>query len=359
MPAPTPPPATGFRFAPPPLPASAELDWVLLRAFAPPAARAPEVVSEAAWEEAARLGLAPRIASRSDAALLAAELGEEVAGRFLAARRGAASTALRYEDLAGELAELCRAIGVSLVFLKGIALHLGEHTPPGARPFGDLDCLAGGEDATILWDALVERGFAAGAADANEQHLPPLAAPTWGVIDVHFALRGLWHPPGGWWTGERLFTESQVRALPALPGSWVPKPAMLAAHALAHGLDQHGLAPGQHGLLRMAADLADLLPGEEEWNELAAAAAPWLEPTLSPVEIGAARRLVLALRAGQPPAGAALDEPAGLLLRHLVAAGRGLYGRAQRWRNLRLRLRRARERRQLLRYIRRKLRIPA
>lgn len=349
--------ASGFRFRPPPMEVSTAARWALLRAFGPAEAPAAAVEPEQAWSQAAALGLAPRIGTRLSTGQLTTDLGEGVARRFAAARRAAASTALRYEQLAADLSELAAEREVPLFLLKGVALLVGGHCAPGERPFGDLDCLAPEREARALFAALVERGFRPADAPPNEQHLPPLAAPGWGVVDLHFALRGVWHPSGEWWTAERLLEEGRARPLAALPGTYVPDAEILAAHALVHGIDQHGLAPGRHGLLRVVGDLASLLPSDEDRARFAAVAHPWIVPSVSEAEADAVLTLTRKLTSGELPTGSKGTDPAERLLRHLIAAATDDdYQRAGRWCNVRLRLRRAAEGGHLLRYIRRKLR---
>ncbi|MGH9464670.1 MAG: nucleotidyltransferase family protein [Thermoanaerobaculia bacterium] len=350
----TPRPASGFRFSPPPLAISPATRWALLRAFGPPETPAPAVDPEEAWTQAALLDVAPRIGSRVAMARLSNELGESVAERFVAARRQTASTALRYEQLAADLVELATERKIPIVFLKGLALQLGGYCSPGERPFGDLDCLARAKEAHDLFGTLVERGFAPAEVPPNEQHLPPLAAPVWGAVDLHLALRGVWHPGGEWWTADLLLAEGRAQGLPTLPGAYLPDAEVLAAHALVHALDQHGLAPGRHGLLRMIGDAASLLPGQRDWDRFLAIAGPWIAPTVSAEELAAARELTLALAAGDLPADTTF---AGKLLSHFLATATDpSYGQRGRWHNLALRLRRAAERGGLVRYIRRKLR---
>ncbi len=335
---------------------SAAARWALLRAFGPAAAAAPAVEPEKAWAQAAALGIAPRIGTRIASAQLIDELGERGAQRFTAARRATASAALRYEQLAADLGELAAERRIPLVFLKGIALQLGGYCSPGERPFGDLDCLAPEREARDLFRVLVERGFVPGRAPTNEQHLPALAAPGWGAVDLHFALRGVWHPSGEWWTAGRLLEEGLARPTPALPGTYIPDPDVLAAHTLVHGIDQHGLAPGRHGLLRMLGDLTRLLPGEQDGARFLSAARAWIAPSVSPEEAVAALALTRRLTSGEVTSGSEHADPPGRLLRHLLAVATDEdYQHAGRWRNLRLRLRRAADRGALLRYIRRKL----
>ncbi len=352
----TPRPPSSFRFRPPAMEIGPATRWALLRGFGPPRANAPEVQPEGAWAQAAALGLAARIGARVPAVQLTTDLGEGVAGRFAAARRTAAATALRYEQLAADLAELAAQQGASLVFLKGIALQLGGYCAPGERALGDLDCLAPEHEARHLFGLLVERGFRPADAPPNEQHLPPLAAPVWGVVDLHFALRGVWHSSGGWWTADRLLDEGRAQPLQVRPGMYIPEADVLAAHALVHGLDQHGLAPGRHGLLRMIGDLASLLPTDESRARFAAVARPWITPSVSEAEADAALTLTRKLTFADLPTSGDGTDPAERLLRHLVAAATDDdYQRAGRWRNAGLRLRQAAGAGHLLRYIGRKL----
>lgn len=348
------PTAAGFRFRPPEVTVSPETCWVLWRAFGavdaePPASFVPDL----AFDEAARLGLAPRIAARVFRAELARQLGPAEAERFAAARRATASRALRYEQLAAELCEVAQELGIPVVFLKGLALQLAGYSPLGSRPFGDLDLLTPSGAAPGLWQALVDRGMRPAPGPANEQHLPPLESDVWGVVDVHFALHGLADPEGGWWTAESLLAAGLVEPTRAIAGGHVPARDVLAAHCLVHGIEQHGLAPGRHGLLRMLGDLQDLLPGADDWRLFLEARGGWLAPSLSLLELEAVHELRRALEAGRLPDPGSVE---GLLLRHLLAAATDeRYRRSLRVRHLRWRLARARREGRLLRYMLRKL----
>jgi len=132
---------------------------------------------------------------------------------------------------------------------------------------------------------------------------------------------------------------------------------LLAAHALAHGIEQHASSPLPYPLFRMIADLIDLLsplspqPG---WS----AALPQLERRLrtvvEPSEIAAVKDLALGLEATTPPED--LAPGAQLLLAHLLAHTLDdEYRMSLRGRHLRHRFRQARERGTLLRYAHRKL----
>lgn len=348
------PPTTGFRFRPPEVDPSPETRWALWRALGAVAAEPPiSFVAELAFDEAARLGLAPRIAARVPRSELARQLGADQAERFAAALRATASRALRYEQLAAELCDVAQERGIPVLFLKGLALHLAGHSRLGSRPFGDLDLLTPSGAAAGLWQALVDRGMRPAPGAANEQHLPPLQSDVWGVVDVHFALHGLVDPEGGWWTAEGLLAAGLVEPTRAISGGHVPVRDVLAAHCLVHGIEQHGLAPGRHGLLRMLGDLQDLLPAAADWRAFLDTRGPWLARSLSLLELEAVHELRSALEEGRLPEPESVE---GLLLRHLLAAATDeRYRRALKGRHLRWRLARARQEGRLVRYMLRKL----
>jgi hypothetical protein len=348
------PAASGFRFRPPALTVSPESEWTLYRAFGPLDAEPPvSFVAELAFDQAARLGLASRVASRVPRRELARQLGEREAERFAATLRSTAARTLRYEQLAADICEVAQELGFPVVFLKGMALHLAEACPLGSRELADLDLLTLGTVAEPLWQALVDRGMRPAPGAANEQHLPPLQSAVWGVVDVHFALHGLWRNAEGWWTAEALFAAGLVQRTAAISGGHVPAREVLAAHCLAHGIEQHGLAPGRHGLLRMLGDVQDLSPDTETWRSVLDACGAWLAPSVSLLELEAVHELRLALEGGRLP------EPGGVegrLLSHFLAAETDeAYRRSLRARNLRWRLRRALREGRLVRYMLRKL----
>lgn len=348
------PAETGFRFRPPEVEPGPETLWCLWRALGALDAKPPVTfVPDLAFDEAATLGLASRIGSWVPAEVLRGELGAEQADRFAGARRAAASRALRYEQLAAELCEVAQRLGTPVFFLKGLALHLGEHAALGSRAFGDLDLLVPEHRAQELWETLVASGMTPAPGEPNEQHLPPLSAAVWGVVDVHFALHGVWHPGGGWWTADDLLEAGLVAPTRTISGGHLPLRDMLAAHCLVHGIEQHGLAPGRHALLRMLGDLQDLLPDPETWRTFLDTRGAWLARSISLLELEAVHELRLALEAGRLPERGSVERR---LLDHLLAVARDEGYRASlARRHLLWRLRRARQEGRLIRYILRKL----
>ncbi len=337
----------GLRFAPPPATVSAEAAWLLRAAFPstpashPPAPRAespaaagPDHAPLAGLPETAgldpavladladRLDLGPRIAARWPAAELTTAAGAELAARLDRRRRRAVAAALLYETVAAEIAAAAAELDTPLIVLKGFALHLHRVGPPGARPFTDLDLLAAAGPAARLHRRLLERGYREAGAPANDQHLSPLHSPQGGVVDLHFRIRGLRLPgTAGWATADQLLAADLCPPAPTpVAGARLPHRELLAAHALAHGIEQHGHRPASYPLLRMIADLADLLPSEADRRRFRGNALAWIAGQVSPPEADAALDLTATLTAGHLPDPHDPDQAgAATLLAHALA----------------------------------------
>ena len=309
-------PRRPLRLAPPPLPADSALAWTLLRAFGPSAAAAPAGVDGGA---AARLALAldlgARVASRVGPAALAAELGEAAADELVRRRRAVAAQGMRLLALAGEVAGLAARAGIRIAWLKFAALDAIGIEVVGSRAAADLDLLAAPEDAHELQRRLVAEDFVAAAGRRTDHHLPTLAHPERGAIEIHLALPGV-RLAGGRRSADfatllaagRLHPGSEPRAL-------VPDRPTLVAHLVAHALGQHALAPHGYPLSRVVADLSDL--GADE-ADLDSPVAGWIAGEVAADDLRALLRLVGALNAGAALRALA-GERAGLWLAHIVA----------------------------------------
>ncbi len=302
------------RFDPPPLRLDAETRWLLVRAFGPLEAAAGEPHPKTARLAAQRSGLACRIASRAPAARIDAELGAEAAG-FVEARRQATRHFLAYQALLDPISELARARRRPVVLLKGFALVAAGFVAPGGRDLGDLDILVDRSALADFATGLEAAGFTPTPGSRNDQHIPPMRAPGWGVVDVHDALRGVGDAAADWLDASGVLAVGEPAEI--RPGCWVPDRRILAAHALAHGLEQHATSPAAYPLLRAPADLIDLLNDEEGWRRALPLLRRLLRRTLREGEILAARDLCLSLQRGGVPE--ASESPAGRLLAHLVA----------------------------------------
>jgi hypothetical protein len=270
--------------------------------------------AEAAKLAALRSGLACRIASRTPADRLTEELGAHASG-LVAARRQAARHYMAYEAVLDPISELARAQGRPVVLLKGFALNAAGIAALGSRDVGDLDILVDRDSVAEFSAGLEAAGFSTAPGSRNEQHLPPMRAPVWGVVDVHDALRGVVGPTSNWLDASGVLAVG--RPTEVRPGCWVPDRQVLAAHALAHGLEQHATSPGAYPLLRTLGDLIDIVGDEQGWQEALPLLHRHVGETLREGEIVATRDLCLALQRGAAPEDS--DSPAGRLLAHFLA----------------------------------------
>ena len=307
---------------PPPRPAGTALDWTLAAAFAGGAAPRPALAAAdagAAAELAGRLGLGPRIADRLGRERLAAELGDAAAARLTGARTEAAARGLAVLECARVVARLAHGVDVPVAWLKFAGLAGAGVDVVGRRGAADLDLLVPETSARRLAEALGECGFTRSRMPQPEHQIATCVHPTLGALELHRYLPGV---PGRARRRARPARFEQLRAAGLLApadavaaGTFAPVPALLAAHALVHGLEQHGES-ADYPHFRALADLADLgLP-----ERLAAAEVAALLPPGAVAPLAAAAALLDALAAGRlPRAEPAGDAAAAALLDHLLA----------------------------------------
>lgn len=316
--------ATGFRFHPPPIEFTPEVRWALLRAFGPPDQAFPQPLdAETAVRTVAALDLGPRISGRVALATLQADLDQDRARSLLVDNVKAAWIASELLKCAKVVAEAAAEIAAPVAFLKGTALHLSGRVGEGSRWLSDVDVLAPADHASALVKALMRRGFHSEAFRPEAQHLPPLRRGRGELVEVHRLLLGV-RVPGG----RGFATLDGLAARGLLEWVWegmlgeclVPGRELLVAHALAHGLAQHGLAPGSYPMTRMLADLVDLGLAASDGERLAGAVYPMIAGEVSREELDATRALCLALSDGDEGVFApACSRPEAALLRHVVA----------------------------------------
>lgn len=325
----------------PALPHVPELDWVLARAFAaPPATAAPPADPAAAFALAHRLDLAPRIATRVPTATLEGELGSPLARSFTQERHRTIAGTVRLLGALEHIARIAHTLDAQapVVPLKGMAMVVAGYTGEGARGMADLDLLVPGGFAVRLAEALVADGFVASSRRRSEHHLPALAHPVHGAVELHDRVLGVQlgrladsagdaeagagaGPGGMTWSADRLGRRSANTASLAAHGLLtaarttrtdlpdnvhLPRPQLLAAHALVHAIAFHGDAPRTYPTLRSLADLVDLLPHltapspSRESHERTGLDPCRLDRHLSPELVTAAFELADRLRAGDP-----------------------------------------------------------
>ena len=288
-----------LRFDPPPVEMTAELVWMLSRTFGPVEAPAPPSLDGSEAFRLVRLfGTAARIAARHSEALLSRELGPENTVELRASRLRAVASQLRCEAAMEQVAELARGASIPLVYLKFAALSLAVELTEGSRDVGDLDVLVEGGQGQELHELLLGNGWRVTDLPPPEQHLESIGHPLYGLVEVHRVIPGVQVGLSGVSATLGALEEGGlIEALEDRPGCWVPARACLVAHAMTHGLVQHGDAPASYPALRVFADLIDLGLGGEEGEALASEAAPLISRVLPEEEVMArCRALPLARR---------------------------------------------------------------
>jgi hypothetical protein len=312
------------RFRPPALAMGPAVRWMLLRSFGPAgaggAAGLAAVEPLAALELCRRFEVSSRVAARQGRARLAAELGAAAAAGFARDQAVDAGGGLRIVALAERVTALAVPLGLTPIFLKFAALELGGVLAPGSRAACDLDVLVAAGRAAELQEALAAAGFRASPLPPYEHQLAALESPE-GIVEVHRMLLGVRLAGKRSATAENLAREGLLLPLPALGGrAAAPVPAVAAAHALVHGIAQHGWTPHAYSLLKMVADLVDLGFAGPGGGELARRAAVWIARDVSAAEVAAALRLCAALAAGDGLEGWEESRaPEAVLLRHALA----------------------------------------
>lgn len=310
-----------LRFRPPALALSPETRWMLLRAFGPVAAPAAVPVdAPAALALARRFEMSARIAARQGKERLAAELDPEAAAGFAHDRVAAAAVTMRLMAAARQVAAIAanalpaERLAIPLTFLKLAGLEGAGLLAAGSRGACDVDVLAPAGRAGELWRALAAAGWQ-GEGPSYEHQLPALSHPERGVVEVHRLVPGLRVGGGPSASWEDLEREGLLIPLADLPGRCsAAVPEVQAAHALVHGLGQHGFSPLAYSLLKMLADLQDLGDGALTPRALA-----WVARDVPTPEAEAVRRLVARLAAGEDPAAWEIGLPEETLLRHILA----------------------------------------
>ncbi len=301
-----------FRFRPPPFELPDELRWVLGRAFGPlPDRPVPVERPELVLRWARDLVLAERIASRVPRRDVESELPSDAVQVLWRSRDALAARGLLLRELLGQVAGCAVEIGAPVIGLKGIALLESGISSWGERPLLDLDLLVDAREAPRLFEALTAAGLEQ-VGRGERQHLPPLADRRLGQVELHLHLPGVVVAGGRPAASEALRRANLVRPYERFEGFELPVPDLLAAHAYAHCLDQHGFSPTACPITRLIADLVDLDGCFDE-----TVTAGWLAPSVSAREQAAAIALRTALCAGEP---SEAGDDGLALLRHTVAA---------------------------------------
>lgn len=308
-----------FRFDPPPLAATPELVWVLVRAFAPVSLELPAAPRREPARLAAALGLAARIAARHRQERLALEVGATEAEALARSRAATAARELRLERALEEVARRAAELGAPIALLKGRALARAGYAPEAGRPAADVDLLVPEARLRELQLALEGSSFQAPSGAGYEHQAPLLRHEGGGAVELHRALPGVRVDGRRSATFEALEARGLLEALPEGASDsdrlLVPVRAVAIAHALVHTLAQHAFVASHPGFL-LVADLIDLG---------AASAAPpsealeWIARDVSEAEASAALELARAAAGGEASLLAGGESLAGQLCAHFVA----------------------------------------
>lgn len=272
-------------------------------------------------EAAQRMVLSGRIASRWPSQILEGLLDSEGTEACRQDLRRTALAELRAEAIVETISVAAHSLNMPVVFLKGAAMVMEDLVLSGSRGLVDVDVLAPEGREHQLQDRLKADGcIEPKDLPSGEHQLQVLAHPLGLAVEVHLCLRGVRAPSGDSMTFSDLRENSSIRLLPGLPGeASVPSHDLLLAHALVHGLAQHGLNPKSYPMLRFVGDMVDLnLVGSlesgefERWKAL-------VEQDVSLVEIEALSDMCRRLQSGDGTKTIWTgNDGAALMLRHLV-----------------------------------------
>lgn len=313
----------GLRFRPPGVSFDTTTRWLLARAFAEPeTAPRSRPDPERLEAVAGSLDVGARIATRIPQPVLEAEAGRHAAVVLTVAATVAEAQAELVVGAVSVLGEIAADMGASVALLKYAALEVSGSVARGSRMVSDLDVLAAESQADDLVAALAERGYRSELSMPVEHHLPVQVGEDSVAVEIHTTVPGVRLGGRSSATLGELTELELVRPVGSLhPGLLVPSREVLVAHALAHGIAQHGLHPASYPMMRMVADLVDLGFAGDDGERLAASVRPWIARDVSDAEVEAARRLCVALVSGDNALFDATDDaaPQAVLLRHVVA----------------------------------------
>jgi hypothetical protein len=188
----------------------------------------------------------------------------------------------------------------------------------GLRGACDIDVLLNPSDAVRLHEELKRRGYSNKTPSHPTFHLPALADDQGISIEIHTSLPHVSLCPGKHSTQlQDLLDQKEVTHVSSdNQCALLPTRDFLFAHCVVHGIAQHGYTPKSYPLLRMLADVADLMaltpPPVRERVET------WVAGRVSREEVNAVLSLHEALVRGQGTEAWRRTDGTGRLLRHVV-----------------------------------------
>lgn len=302
----------GFR--PPRFSLDSEVEWVVQRALGPLDWRPRRHISgQRLVEVALRLDLAARIAARQPREQTEREMGAAPAHRLREQYVGAVARGALLDHALSELLTQARAANVTCILLKYAALNRIGVLRVGSRVASDLDVLVAHTEARRFQTLLIQNGYRDLGLSESSHQLAALQAPSGVLIELHVHVPLVTLSPGQPFVrADDLLTAGLTRES---DGALIPDVAVLAAHAIAHGLMQHAQAPHMCSALKTFADLADLCvvsPG------VIAQSRTYLARTMTAEDLASVEALAQALQRGDMQA--ALSGRPGVILRHALAS---------------------------------------
>ena len=300
--------------SPPRVSIDQNLAWLLRAAFARVPPNEPPENANEALELARAFEISGRIASRQRLAHGPARNGFELALDSDYHTNLAVDAQLR--QALEQVAEVATRHSIPLIALKFAAMRQAGVLRPGSRVASDLDLLVPADLAPRLARALLDLGFSKSGSREHSHQLEALVGPYGAVVELHVHIPGVHVTERGFATASDLLDSGLVVSAADSP-ILTPVPALLAAHALAHGLVQNRSTPQSYSLLRMLGDVVDLRM--IQGSDVAASAEAYLAPPLSGIG-KPTDRLCSALYDGLSPNVELESGPETLLLRHCLAA---------------------------------------
>lgn len=303
----------GFR--PPQVNLDAEVEWVLQRAFGPLEWLPTRHISgQRLVDVALRLDMAARVASRHPRALIEREMGSTAAHRLREQFVATVARSTLLDHALSELVSHAHAAKVPCVLLKYAALSRMGVLRIGSRAATDLDVLVPNAQAREFQAFLIGKGYQELGLPESSHQLAALQSSNGLLIELHLHVPLVTLAPGLPFAEVEHFQRAGL-VFTTADNALVPDLAVLAAHAIAHGLMQHAQVPQVCSPLKTFADLADLQlakPGTVE------KARGYLIRTMTAEDLTSVEALNRALQHGDLQA--AMNGGAGVILRHALAS---------------------------------------
>ncbi|MEI9939907.1 MAG: nucleotidyltransferase family protein [Pseudomonadota bacterium] len=301
-------------FRPPPLVLDAELQWLLQRAFGPLTWKPTKPISgERLVNIALRLDVAARIAARQPRELVEREMGLGPAHRLREQYVGTVARGAMLDHALSELLDCARASDVSCILLKYAALNRMGVLRVGSRVASDVDVLVPHTGARRFQAILEEKGYQDSGSPESSHQLPALLDRNGVLVELHVHIPLVTLAPGQPFAraDDLLAAGLTIDSTNAL----IPDAAIVAAHAIAHGLMQHAQVPHVYSPLKTFADLADL---QLTRPNIVEQARTYLSRTMTAEDLMSVQTLARALPLGDLET--AMTGGAGILLRHALAS---------------------------------------